>query len=356
MATLLPSRRGLALFLLVVLLGVFTPLAAFNRPAAAAAISPYDLIAAVNGLRAARGLSQLAVNSSLMASAQAHSNYQASIGNGTHVGPGGSHPIDRARAAGYGGGAYIAIAENITQNRENAPDILNKAIYQDWSDDLHMNTMLNTGLQHAGAGIAVANGMIYLTLDTGWVAGPASPTRAVSGTPPTQGPLPTQGPRPTAIPIVALITSTPRQDGSLVHVVGYGQVLVNIAAAYGVKPAEIAAWNAITPDAIYAGQRLLVRLPFTKTPPGFQAPAPAATASLRSSPTPTAASPSPDLPPSQTPTSLGALSAATPASIQVSPTAEPTAPAQQPSATEIAILVTIACGVLGIIGVSLRRK
>jgi len=359
MITQISPRRGLSLLLLVLLLlGVTTPLAAFTHPASAAAISAYDLIAVVNGLRATRGLAPLLINASLMASAQAHSNYQASIGEGTHVGPGGTHPIDRARAAGYGAGAYIAVAENITQNRENAPDILGKAIYQDWSDDSHMNTMVNTNLQHVGAGVAVANGWVYLTLDTGWVAKPAIPTRAVSGTPPTPGPTPTS--RPSAIPFVSLVTSTPRPDGSVVHVVGYGQVLVNIAAAYGVKPAEIAVWNAITPDTIFAGQRLLVRPPATKTPLGFQAPTPAATVSPN--PSPSEISPllgqsvtPPAAPPTSQPAEPSATALPADSEATVTPVA-PAAPAQQPSATDLAILVTVACGALAVLWVSLRRK
>lgn len=356
MFPLLPSRRSLALLLLAVWLMIAIPLAVFTRPATAAAISPYDLIAAVNELRAARGLAPLAVNSSLMTAAQNHSLYQASIGAGTHVGPGNTHPLDRARAAGYGGGNYIAVAENITSYKENTPDILTRVMTRDWNDDLHMNTMLNTSLQHVGAGVAIANGIVYLTLDTGWVAGPASPTQALNGT------LTIRSPLPTTIPIVALVISTPSPDGSIVHVVGYGQVLINIVAAYGVKPAEIVAWNGINPDAIYAGQRLLVRLPSTKTPAGRAALNPTSTAS--SSPI-LASSATPHLPTATevvVPTLLSAQPAessipALPASIRATPTPLPPAEsAQQPSPTQIAILVTIACGVLGVLLVSLRKN
>lgn len=53
------------------------------------------------------------VNKALMASAQAHSDYQAEIGQVTHSGQGGSRPRDRAIAFGYGGGATVYVSENI---------------------------------------------------------------------------------------------------------------------------------------------------------------------------------------------------------------------------------------------------
>ncbi len=335
-------------------------LAVSVRPVIAAAISPYDLIAAVNELRAARGLAPLTVNSSLMNAAQNHSLYQASIGAGTHVGPGNTHPLDRARAAGYGGGSYIAVAENITQYKENTPDILTRVMGRDWNDAEHMNTMLNPGLQHVGAGVAIANGIVYLTLDTGWIAGPASATQ-VNATQVISGTQAIRSPLPTTIPIVALVTSTPSADGSVVHVVGYGQVLVNIAAAYGVKPAEIVAWNGINPDTIYAGQRLLVRLPSTQTPAGRAAIT--STPTARSSPilaataTPIISATAEFTLPSSTPLP-GEPSTPTPtAAIRTTPTPPPPAePVQQPTPTQIAILVTIACGALGVLWVSLRKK
>jgi hypothetical protein len=53
---------------------------------------------------------------------------------------------------------------------------------------------------------------------------------------------------------------TPMPDGTIVHVVGYGQTLWAIAMAYGITVDQIRAWNNIPPDSneIYAGQRLLV--------------------------------------------------------------------------------------------------
>ncbi|MDX1437480.1 MAG: CAP domain-containing protein, partial [Anaerolineales bacterium] len=98
-----------------ILAGLFLTIAlvAGPGPAKAQGGSAADLIAAVNALRASNGLPPLQADSALMSIAQAHSNYQASIGSVTHTGAGGTRPRDRAAAAGYGGGATIFVSENI---------------------------------------------------------------------------------------------------------------------------------------------------------------------------------------------------------------------------------------------------
>lgn len=60
--------------------------------------------------------------------------------------------------------------------------------------------------------------------------------------------------------IAPIVTATPRSDGSLVHVVGFGQSLTEIAKAYGVTVSEIQRLNGLPPDAstLYSGQKLLI--------------------------------------------------------------------------------------------------
>ena len=99
-----------------------------------------QLIAEVNGLRAAYGLPALKVDSSLISAAQKHSNYQAQIGSWTHTGAGGSSPRDRAVAAGFGGGAQVVISENVAAGVNLSP---NKAVYEMWQDALHLETMIS---------------------------------------------------------------------------------------------------------------------------------------------------------------------------------------------------------------------
>ena len=65
------------------------------------------------------------------------------------------------------------------------------------------------------------------------------------------------------IPIVPLLTVTPRNDRWIIHTVGYGQSLWAVAIAYGVKMNQIRDWNSMAADSteIYAGQKLYIIAP-----------------------------------------------------------------------------------------------
>jgi|GEM_PF-2630359 len=71
-------------------------------------------------------------------------------------------------------------------------------------------------------------------------------------------------------PISLVIVSTPNPDGSIIHIVQYGQTLVMIAKAYGVPISQIRTLNGMPEEIsdIYEGQRLIIRvaLPPTETP------------------------------------------------------------------------------------------
>jgi LysM repeat protein len=220
--------------LLVLLLG--------NLSARAQAGDANSLIAAVNQLRAANGLPALQVNSILMSVAQAHTDYQAAIGEVTHIGADGSRPRDRAAAAGYGGGANFFISENIGGGTN-----LSVAEVIGWwqGDDLHLNTMLGASYAEIGAGVAVVGDFVYYTIDTAYVSGGSSYV-----------PLATSA--ATAVPVYYVTTATPDADGSVWHTVRSGQTLIGIAQAYGVAVSEIKALNNLTTDAIYVGDTLLI--------------------------------------------------------------------------------------------------
>lgn len=227
----------------------------------------YDLISAVNALRASQGLTPLTTNGALMAAAQAQSDYQASIGTWSHQGAGGSRPVDRAAAAGYGGGAKIFISENVAQLSSDVP--LDTLIHSIWADSIHWNTMTGAQFTDCGAGISEVDGDVYYTLVVGYISGRAGNSGTIYPTA-TLGTAVT--PKPglkTATPdnVAAVQVATSRADGAIIHEVQPGQALSSIAVAYQVQMADIRALNNMTANDnnIWAGQKLTIRLAFTPT-------------------------------------------------------------------------------------------
>jgi LysM repeat protein len=223
-----------------------------TRRSTAQAGDPYALIDAINNLRIGNGLPPYEINNTLMSIAQSHSNYQASIGQVTHIGAGGTRPRDRAAAAGYGGGATFFISENIAGGTDLSVD---GAVSMWLGDDPHIQTMLSPNYQEIGAGVAEADGFVYYTIDAAYVAGGnySPPATVRPG-------------GPTALPYYAVQTTTPNSDGSLVHTVMAGQNLTLIAKAYGLTVVELKKLNNMTNDALYVGDILIIRLGNTPGP------------------------------------------------------------------------------------------
>lgn len=221
---------------------------------------PYDLIAAVNNLRSANGLGALSPNGALMGIAQSQAEYNISNPGAGHTGPGGTSPKQRAYNAGYGGGATINLSENWACGANQS---IQNTIYSAWSDSVHMSTMLNPNSVDIGAGVATGGGgLVCYVIDVGSVAGGTN-----TGGNNTGGASQSGTAAPSAIPIEALVTSTPNSDGSVVHVVKYGNSLWSIAIAYGTTIEKIRAMNGLGQDSgVYVGQKLIVRLASTLTP------------------------------------------------------------------------------------------
>ncbi len=222
--------------------------------AAPHAYTAYDLINGVNDVRASYGLPPLEVNNNLMAAAQAHSDYQASLGQATHTGEGGTTAADRARTAGYGGGADVSVTENIFSGAGATALI---AINWWVGDTPHLQTLIGP-YKHIGAGMAIKNGVTYFTLDVGYLSGDPGTGADATGT--GSG---------TEIP---LAVATPREDGSIVHIVGFGQTLWTIATLYGITVDELLTLNNLTESSvIFPGEELIIQLPTngpTFTPSG----------------------------------------------------------------------------------------
>lgn len=302
-------RKILPLFLLV----CFLVLALSNlippQPVQAAP-SAADLIAAVQALRASKGLPPLNIDAAIMSAAQKHSEYQASIGTWSHLGPGGSHAVDRVKAAGFGAGSTVYCSENVAI--ANTLTGLDVVIYQYWGDADHWNTMTNPRYFNGGAGVVEKNGVVYYTLDTCYIAGSAPPG---GSTIPTVGPNlgPTVTRAPTQPLIVPIRTSTRMPDGSVIHPVGYGQALVSIATAYKVKVEDIRKLNNILGiRGLWVGDKLLIQPANTRTPtvtvsptlpPPTRTPTPtrSLTPTRTSTPTITETSPPTDTPTPTTP-------------------------------------------------------
>ncbi len=248
---------------------------------------PQELIARINALRAQHGLPPYRADPILMAVAQAHSEYQAAIQQGTHIGPNGDRPRDRVRAAGYGGGATIFVSENIAWGTSS--HVSPAWAVQLWTQDApHLHTMLGENYRDVGAGCASAGGKTYFTVDAAYYVGAPQP--------PPSGHTPT--PAPTVLPVVPVVVATPNPDGSVIHIVRSGQTLLQIALAYGVPLEALLQQNGLTEHSvIYPGQKIVVRPGPSPTP----TPSPSATATPTPRPTATARPTVTATPPSSAP-------------------------------------------------------
>jgi LysM repeat protein len=244
----------------VLLLFILFPLIPQFQTVWAQAGSAQDLIAAVNGVRASHDLAPYIGDGGLMAFAQAHSEYMASIGKITHIRADGSQPADHGVFENIGGGMN-ASADDVVQ-------------YQ-WTDYWHQHTMIGFTEGYIGTGAATANGVVYYTLVVRRTGGFTyiQPTAAPAGSTPVPGQAPSRD-------IIALATVTPGSDGAVVHRVGPGETLWTIAEAYSISIEELAELNglSVSNPVIYSGRDLVIRAAHTPTP----------TATLTSTPEPTA--------------------------------------------------------------------
>jgi uncharacterized protein YkwD len=220
-----------------------------------AANSSYDLINAVNTLRAAYGLAEYGINDILMHTAQSQADFMASTGNVTHSGPGGIGLTDRLLAAGYPLGGDLSAggfrAENITSGNENRSA---QSAVDGWTGDaLHLNTMISPNLTEIGAGVAVADGKVYYVIDCALPNTGSAPqiSTSASGSEATLTAL--------DVPVSVAIVSTPNSDGDVIHEVKPGESLWQIAITYEVRIDDIKRLNNLTDNNIYPGNKLLIK-------------------------------------------------------------------------------------------------
>jgi uncharacterized protein YkwD len=253
----------------------------------------YELIEAVNALRAANGLAPYQANSILMSIAQTQAEYLLSIGGAyTHTDANGRRPYERALAAGYMVAGNLDLGGFFSENITGGSSLTAEEAVQQWmGDDAHKNTMLSGTLQDVGAGVAINDNTYYYVLDAGLSTG---------GTPVAYTP-----PAPISISTPTMVPNTPNPDGSIVHIVKSGDTLGSISLAYNVPLQDIRRINNLTKDTIYVGQKIIVQTTFTPTPtqptstptiPPTSTPWPTTTPTFTATPIPATPTPAPGLP------------------------------------------------------------
>ncbi len=221
------------------------------------------LLDSLNSYRAANGLPPLQVNNQLMAAAQSQADYLAATydiesGADGHVGSGGSRPIDRAYAFGYGGGYQIDVSENWAGL--GPATTAAQVVYNPWwADSAHQNTMLDGwGVSYTDVGIGVAKQgiIVYYVIDVGAVTSD-QPFVSPSGIGSSTG---AYGPASNSS-VYLLETAAPKPDGSVIHVVQEGETLELIARSYGVDIETIQELNNMPTGyvIIYPDQELLIK-------------------------------------------------------------------------------------------------
>ncbi len=253
-------------------------------PSASAQSDPAaEVLALVNELRAQYGVPPYQYSPELAAAAQAHTEWRVSVGQMTHIGPGGSRPYHRAVAAGFGGGNEVYVSENIIGSRNLTP----AGAVQRWTGDApHLNTMVSAFYQYAGVGYVENGNARHYTLLVGVIAGVP---RYVSPIPPEGAPAGgASAPQPAAPRPAPVRVATARPDGAIIHKVERGQSLWTIAAVYGVDLGQLMATNGFEEGAvIFPGEEVVIRPPDTPTPTLTYTPSPTFTPSATFTPSPT---------------------------------------------------------------------
>jgi len=255
------------------------------QPVSAQAGTATDLINAVNQLRRDQDLEPYVVDSFLMSFAQSHSDYMASLGRWTHTRADGTTSIQHG------------IKENVAVGNDMS---VHQCVYVIWADWIHMQTMTGYTSGKVGAGVSVAGGRVYYTLNVlpqgSSVNQPASVSHASDTT--------QQNPQNQPMVLSQIITSTPDTEEAIIHIVQSGETLWTIAQAYDVPIDQILTNSGLSQGttALFVGQELTIQ---------------------------TAADPTPTLPPTDTPTPV------TPTATQPRPTMTPI-PTRTPAPTATA--------------------
>ena len=287
--------------------------------------TPYELIEAVNAVRAEHGLAGYTPNSVLMSIAQFHAEYLASIGvSNTHIDSFGRRPFQRALDAGYQVAGDLSSGGFFSENVVGGVGLTAEGAVELWMGDApHQNTILSTFLQDVGTGVAVIGNTFFYVLDAGLSTG---------GTPVVYTPPPY-----VIRTSITLPTNTPNPDGGIIHIVQVDQTLLEISIIYNVPLVVIYSQNNLSEKSvIYPDQSIIIRYAFTATPTR-----PTATATNRPSST------------------LWPTSSKTHTLLSPSPTSTPTSvlPSKSTAVAVIVIIIAafLAAGILSLVGPREKR-
>lgn len=242
---------------------VILSITGFTNQKQDADFTAFDMISAVNNIRAIKGLPPVQINSIIMAIAQDHSDYQASISRSSHAGRSGEIVIARVEASGYSGGRKFVAGENVAGLDVGITGMLPIIVNEIWSDPVHYGAMVNSKYTDAGVGIASDGKTVYVTLNLAGIVEEDGDKPADTASPELED-VEEPGINPNILP---LFTTTPKPDGAVYHTVGFGQTLGTIARMYGVDMYDLANINSIEPDKIFVGQNIFIRYetPLTNT-------------------------------------------------------------------------------------------
>ncbi len=231
-------------------------------PAQSGGVTAYDLIIAMNTLRASYGLPLLEEDPIINAVAQGTAEIMAANNMSSHIGD----VRGRLQAAGYGGGAQVWATENFAVGQSFGLDEIMLA----WSDPSHMIPAVNPAYCNVGAGVAKAdNGRTYYILQAAYTSAKACGEYKSVGGGSNTTPGGVTGASGVIIPVKI---AKPDAEGRIFHEVKAGQSFWAIAVAYKITINDLEIWNNLSrQNKLQIGQKLFIPGSNTK---GYATPTP----------------------------------------------------------------------------------
>ena len=236
------------------------------RPVQSSEVTAFDLIIAMNTMRASYGLAALVEDPIIDVVAQSTAEIMAANQMSWHIGD----VSGRITAAGYGGGSKVWATENFAMGNMSIDEIMIV-----WSDASHMIPAVNPAYCNIGAGVAKSsNGMTYYVLQAAYTAGKTcGDYKSSPGNTTIHNGSTNDGRVPGVSQlIVAVKIAKPDADGKVYHIVQAGQSFWSIAVAYKITIKDLEIWNNLSKDTkLQIGQKLFIP---TNNTAGYSTPTP----------------------------------------------------------------------------------